>query len=56
MVTVAIVWLSIASMIGATLALMPLLWRRAPLGVRLRPLRREARVIRLPARKRITPS
>jgi hypothetical protein len=44
--TTVVAWTSTA------LALAPLLWRRAPLGGRLRPLRtREARVIRLQPRQ-----
>jgi hypothetical protein len=38
--------LSVAAVVLAVLALLPVTWRRAPVGVRLRPLRaREARVI-----------
>lgn len=41
---------------STALALAPLLWRRAPLGGRLRPLRtREARVIRLQPRQQALP-
>jgi hypothetical protein len=46
--------LTLLAMLSAALALLPLAWRRAPVGVRLRPLRpREARVIpfQRPARK-----
>jgi hypothetical protein len=38
--------LSVLAWFSAALALVPLAWRRAPMGVRLRPLRpREARII-----------
>lgn len=46
----AVAWVSSA------LALAPLLWRRAPLGGRLRPLRpREARVIKFQPRRQALP-
>jgi hypothetical protein len=39
-------FLSLLAWCSAALALVPLAWRRAPVGVRLRPLRpREARII-----------
>ncbi len=39
-------WITLAAWVVATLALLPLTWRRAPLGRRLRPpAPREARVI-----------
>jgi hypothetical protein len=38
--------LTLLAVLSAALALLPLAWRRAPVGVRLRPLRpREARII-----------
>jgi hypothetical protein len=43
---VALVALTVVAWLSAALALVPLVWRRAPVGVRLRPLRaREARII-----------
>jgi len=43
---VALVLLTCIAWIAAALALLPIAWRRAPVGVRLRPLRpREARII-----------
>lgn len=42
----ALAWYTVVAWIGVGLALMPLVWRRAPLGRRLRPPPpREARVI-----------
>jgi hypothetical protein len=42
----ALVFLTVFALLAATMALAPLAWRRAPRGVRLRPIRpREARVI-----------
>ncbi len=42
----ALAMLTVIGFISAALALVPLAWRRAPVGVRLRPLRaREARII-----------
>jgi hypothetical protein len=46
--------LTLFALLSAALALVPLAWRRAPVGVRLRPLRpREARIIpfQRPSRK-----
>jgi hypothetical protein len=51
---VALAFLTVFGIVSAALALLPLAWRRAPVGVRLRPLRpREARVIpfQRPSRK-----
>jgi hypothetical protein len=43
---IALTFLTVVAAVSAALALAPLAWRRAPVGVRLRPLRpREARVI-----------
>jgi hypothetical protein len=43
---IALLWLTAAAWISATVALAPLAWRRAPLGRRVRPIPpREARVI-----------
>jgi hypothetical protein len=43
---IALSLVTIVAWISATLALVPLAWRRMPMGVRLRPLRpREARII-----------
>jgi hypothetical protein len=45
-VALRVAWITAAAWVSASLALTPLLWRRAPLGRRLRPQpRREARVI-----------
>jgi hypothetical protein len=42
----SLAFLTLLAWFAAALALVPLAWRRAPMGVRLRPLRpREARVI-----------
>jgi hypothetical protein len=52
---VALALLTLLAVLSAALALVPLVWRRAPVGVRLRPLRpREARIIpfqRRPSRR-----
>ncbi len=45
-------WITFAAWAGAVVALLPLAWRRAPLGRRLRPPRPDARVIPLQARRR----
>jgi hypothetical protein len=46
-------WLSL---LAAALALVPVAWRRGPLGVRLRPIRpREARVIPFQPRRQALP-
>jgi hypothetical protein len=43
---VGLALLTLLAVLSAALALLPLAWRRGPVGVRLRPLRpREARVI-----------
>ena len=43
---VALVFLTLLAWISSAIALIPVAWRRAPVGVRLRPLRvREARII-----------
>lgn len=50
---VVLFFLTLLAWTSAVLALAPLAWRRAPLGVRLRPLRpREARVIPFQPRQR----
>jgi hypothetical protein len=42
----ALAILTVVAWFAAALALLPVTWRRAPVGVRLRPLRpREARII-----------
>jgi hypothetical protein len=42
----ALAVLTVVAWLSAALALVPLVWRRAPVGVRLRPIRaREARII-----------
>jgi len=45
-------WVTAAASIAAVVALLPLAWRRAPLGRRLRPPRPDARVIPLQPRRR----
>jgi hypothetical protein len=46
LVAVAVLWTSAFAWMGATLALLPVVWRRAPVGRRLRPRpSRDARVI-----------
>jgi hypothetical protein len=50
-----LVWLGFLAVLGALAALLPLAWRRAPLGRRLHPPRREARVIQLPPARRAAP-
>lgn len=43
---IVMLWLTTAAWLSAALALAPLVWRRAPLGRRVRPMPpREARVI-----------
>lgn len=54
--TLALILLTIVAVASAALALAPMLWRRAPLGCRLRPLRpQEARVIQFQPRQRALP-
>ncbi len=54
--TLALLILTLAALASAALALMPVLWRRAPLGCRLRPLRpSEARIIPFQPRQRALP-
>jgi hypothetical protein len=49
---IAMLWLTAAAWLSAALALAPLVWRRAPLGRRLRPTPpREARVIPFQSRR-----
>ncbi len=43
---------SLVARIGAAVSLLPVIWRRAPLGSRRRPARRQARVIRFPVVQR----
>jgi hypothetical protein len=50
--------LFLANLVGfaaAVVALAPVLWRRSPLGSRLAPAPRQARVIQLPQRRRAAP-
>lgn len=52
----AVAWLTVAAWMAVTLALLPLVLRRAPLGRRLRPPeRREARVIPFQPRRQALP-
>ncbi len=46
-----IVLLNVAAVAAVAVALLPIVWRRAPRGRRLRPVRREARVIPWPERR-----
>jgi hypothetical protein len=56
LVALAVLWISLLAWAGATLALIPLVWRRAPLGRRLRPRpSREARVIPFQPRRQALP-
>ncbi len=48
----ALAWISLIAWVSAALALGPLLWRRAPMGRRLRPPRREGQVIPFQGRGR----
>lgn len=49
-------WRSVAGVLAAVIALVPLLWRGAPLGRRLRPSEsQEARIISFQARRRALP-
>lgn len=51
-----LLWLALVACVVATVALMPLLWRGAPLGRRLRPpAPREARIIPFQARRQALP-
>lgn len=52
---VVVAWISVIAWVGATLALLPIVWRRAPLGRRLRPHQRQARVIPFQPRRRALP-
>jgi hypothetical protein len=52
LVAVAVAWITAVAWVSAALALFPLAWRRAPRGQRLRPIRREARVIPFEPRER----
>ncbi len=52
---VALLWVTLVAWGAATVALLPLAFRRAPLGRRLRPPRRDARVIPFqPGRRAMT--
>jgi hypothetical protein len=56
LVAAAVLWISTVAWLGATLALLPLVWRRAPLGRRLRPRpSREVRVIPFQPRRQAMP-
>jgi hypothetical protein len=51
--TVALVFRTLRAWLSTALALAPLLWRRAPVGGRLRPLRAaDARIIPFPQQRR----
>jgi hypothetical protein len=54
--TVALFFLTVVALASAAVALLPVAWRRAPRGVRLRPLRpAEARIIPFQPRQRALP-
>lgn len=54
--TLALFLLTLVALASAAIALAPVAWRRAPVGVRLRPLRPpEARVIPFQPRQRALP-
>lgn len=54
--SVVLVWLAVVAFAAASVALLPLLWRGAPLGRRLRPpAQREARIIPFQARRQALP-
>jgi hypothetical protein len=56
LVSAVLLWLALVACIVATIALLPLLWRGAPLGRRLRPpAPREARIIPFQARRQALP-
>jgi hypothetical protein len=48
---IVLAWLTAAAWFAAVIALAPLLWRRAPVGRRMRPPRPDARVIPLEPRR-----
>lgn len=55
-VYLGLAWLAVAGYLAAVIALIPLLWRGAPLGRRLRPAEpHEARIISFQARRRALP-
>jgi hypothetical protein len=51
MAAIMLGWLTVAAWFATAVALAPLLWRRAPSGRRVRPPRRDARVIPLEPRR-----
>ncbi len=54
-VAFALALANLVAIAAMAMTLVPLVWRRAPLGRRLRPIRREARVIPWPAERRAAP-
>ncbi len=55
-VRVAVVWMTAVAWLSAAVTLLPLVWRRAPLGRRLnRQPRRDARVIPFQPRRQALP-
>ena len=53
---VTMVWSTVAAWVAAAFALAPLVWRRAPLGRRARPMPpREARIIPFQPRRQALP-
>lgn len=55
LVRVWLSWVALLALLGAALALLPLAWRRAPVGRRLHHPPRQARVIPLPPARRAAP-
>ena len=54
--SIVLCWLALLACAAAAVALLPLLWRGAPLGRRVRPLApREARIIPFQARRQALP-
>jgi hypothetical protein len=55
-IALALMWLALVASVSAATALLPLLWKGAPLGRRLRPpAPREARIIPFQARRQALP-
>ncbi len=50
-----LLWVALVALLGAAVAMIPLAWRRAPVGRRLHHPRRPARVIPLPPARRAAP-
>jgi hypothetical protein len=54
-IAIAVAWFTLVAWISAAIALAPLAWRRGPRGQRVRPIRREARVIPFQPRRNALP-